>query len=124
MFFGIKVEPKKWTPFVPPPEEQLRLHVTQVRLPLTRPSRRLEPPPPTQRRQSIEVLIGGATRITAAPSRPCLVTLASHPSHSLASDAPCSSPSSVHLPFLLATAPHVSPLAPICMNLHRLDRCW
>ena len=30
-FWGLKLEPKKWTPFVPPPEEQLRLHISQVR---------------------------------------------------------------------------------------------
>jgi hypothetical protein len=30
-FFGLKCEPKKWTPFVPPPEEALRLHISQVR---------------------------------------------------------------------------------------------
>jgi hypothetical protein len=29
-FWGLKLEPKKWTPFVPPPEEQLRLHISQV----------------------------------------------------------------------------------------------
>ena len=30
-FWGLKVEPNKWTPFVPPPEEALRLHISQVR---------------------------------------------------------------------------------------------
>ena len=30
-FWGLKLEPNKWTPFVPPPEEQLRLHVSQAR---------------------------------------------------------------------------------------------
>jgi hypothetical protein len=30
-FWGLKVEPNTWTPFVPPPEEQLRLHISQVR---------------------------------------------------------------------------------------------
>ena len=30
-FWGLKVEPNKWTPFVPPPEANLSLHITQVR---------------------------------------------------------------------------------------------
>lgn len=29
-FWGLKVEPGKWTPFVPPPDEALRLHISQV----------------------------------------------------------------------------------------------
>ena len=49
-FWGLKLEPNKWTPFVPPPEEQLRLHVSQAR-PATAVPRRAraridrEPPP-------------------------------------------------------------------------------
>ena len=29
-FWGLKVVPGKWTPFVPPPDEALRLHISQV----------------------------------------------------------------------------------------------
>jgi len=31
-FWGLKVEPGKWTPFVPPPDEALRLHISQATL--------------------------------------------------------------------------------------------
>jgi len=50
-FWGLKVEPKTWVPFVPPPEELLRLHVSQVRTDTWRDthwekSRSRHPPPP------------------------------------------------------------------------------
>ena len=32
MFWGLKVEPNKWTPFVPPPDDSLRLHISQATL--------------------------------------------------------------------------------------------
>ena len=45
-FWGLKVEPGKWTPFVPPPDEALRLHISQVS-PLQRASDESENPPLT-----------------------------------------------------------------------------
>ena len=49
-FWGLKVEPGKWTPFVPPPDEALRLHISQVS-PLQRasdrPRKSRRRPPPT-----------------------------------------------------------------------------
>ena len=47
-FWGLKVEPNKWTPFVPPPDANLSLHITQVR---AEPAASPSPPDPSAHRR-------------------------------------------------------------------------